>query len=166
MRVGFNPTKNGFVRRRADIWASANSRPGRLAVRGHSVPLGCRPRRMVARRRQNAYRPLLFGCAQELDFGAMGAFETPKGRWAILFDSKLSQTSDPLLGRALGTAELSLKQATRAGDGARLAMLVLHDDETCEYAYGPVHGFSISSSACSLRRYMTGRRGRVGPSSV
>jgi hypothetical protein len=29
---------------------------------------------------------------------------------------------------------------TRAGDGARLAMLVLHDDEKREYAYGPAQG--------------------------
>jgi opacity protein-like surface antigen len=51
---------------------------------------------------------------RNLDFGAMGAFEARKGPWAIVFDSiyiKLSQTSKPLLGGALGTAELSLKQA-------------------------------------------------------
>ena len=29
---------------------------------------------------------------------------------------------------------------TKAGDGARLAMLVLHDDATREYAYGPANG--------------------------
>jgi hypothetical protein len=29
---------------------------------------------------------------------------------------------------------------TMAGDGARLAMLVLHDDAKREYAYGPAHG--------------------------
>jgi hypothetical protein len=29
---------------------------------------------------------------------------------------------------------------TGAGDGARLAMLVLHDDATREYAYGPARG--------------------------
>ena len=29
---------------------------------------------------------------------------------------------------------------TAAGDGARLAMLVLHDDATREYAYGPAQG--------------------------
>jgi hypothetical protein len=29
---------------------------------------------------------------------------------------------------------------TKAGDGARLAMLVLHDDARREYAYGPVQG--------------------------
>jgi hypothetical protein len=29
---------------------------------------------------------------------------------------------------------------TGAGDGARLMMLVLHDDAQREYAYGPAHG--------------------------
>ena len=29
---------------------------------------------------------------------------------------------------------------TGAGDGARLMMLVLHDDAKREYAYGPAHG--------------------------
>ena len=29
---------------------------------------------------------------------------------------------------------------TSAGDGARLAMLVLHDDDKREYAYGPAQG--------------------------
>jgi hypothetical protein len=29
---------------------------------------------------------------------------------------------------------------TQAGDGARLMMLVLHDDATREYAYGPARG--------------------------
>ena len=29
----------------------------------------------------------------------------------------------------------------QAGDGARLAMLVLHDDATRGYAYGPAQGF-------------------------
>ncbi len=29
---------------------------------------------------------------------------------------------------------------TAAGDGARLALLVLHDDATREYAYGPAQG--------------------------
>jgi hypothetical protein len=31
---------------------------------------------------------------------------------------------------------------TKAGDGARLAMLVLHDDATREYAYGPAAGIA------------------------
>jgi hypothetical protein len=29
---------------------------------------------------------------------------------------------------------------TKAGDGARLAMIVLHDDGKREYAYGPAQG--------------------------
>jgi hypothetical protein len=29
---------------------------------------------------------------------------------------------------------------TEAGDGARLALIVLHDDATREYAYGPAQG--------------------------
>jgi len=29
---------------------------------------------------------------------------------------------------------------TKAGDGARLSMLVLHDDAVREYAYGPAQG--------------------------
>jgi phosphoglycolate phosphatase-like HAD superfamily hydrolase len=33
---------------------------------------------------------------------------------------------------------------TKAGDGARLAMLVLHDDATREYAYGPAQGLPES----------------------
>jgi len=50
---------------------------------------------------------------KNLDFGAMGAFEARKGRWAILFDAiyiKLSQKSDPLLGGALGTEDIGVKQ--------------------------------------------------------
>ena len=31
---------------------------------------------------------------------------------------------------------------TKAGDGARLAMLVLHDDVKREYAYGPAPGLT------------------------
>jgi hypothetical protein len=33
---------------------------------------------------------------------------------------------------------------TKAGDGARLAMLLLHDDATREYAYGPAQGLPDS----------------------
>ena len=33
---------------------------------------------------------------------------------------------------------------TRAGDGARLAMLLLHDDAKREYAYGPATGLPAS----------------------
>lgn len=51
---------------------------------------------------------------RNLDFGAMGSFEARKGRWAVIFDSvyvKLSATSEPLLGGALGTARFGMKEA-------------------------------------------------------
>ena len=38
------------------------------------------------------------------------------------------------------TGDQQMLEYTKAGDGARLAMLVLHDDAKREYAYGPAHG--------------------------
>jgi phosphoglycolate phosphatase-like HAD superfamily hydrolase len=38
------------------------------------------------------------------------------------------------------TGDQQMLEYTAAGDGARLAMLVLHDDPTREYAYGPAQG--------------------------
>jgi phosphoglycolate phosphatase-like HAD superfamily hydrolase len=38
------------------------------------------------------------------------------------------------------TGDRQMLEYTKAGDGARLAMIVLHDDATREYAYGPAHG--------------------------
>ena len=38
------------------------------------------------------------------------------------------------------TGDQQMLEYTQAGDGARLAMLVLHDDATREYAYGPAQG--------------------------
>jgi hypothetical protein len=38
---------------------------------------------------------------------------------------------------------------TGAGDGARLMMLVLHDDAQREYAYGPAQGLP-DSKVCTL----------------
>ena len=38
------------------------------------------------------------------------------------------------------TGDQQMLEYTRAGDGARIAMLVLHDDAEREYAYGPAHG--------------------------
>jgi phosphoglycolate phosphatase-like HAD superfamily hydrolase len=40
------------------------------------------------------------------------------------------------------TGDQQMLEYTRAGDGARLAMLVLHDDATREYAYGPAQGLT------------------------
>jgi phosphoglycolate phosphatase-like HAD superfamily hydrolase len=38
------------------------------------------------------------------------------------------------------TGDQQMLEYTKAGDGVRLAMLVLHDDATREYAYGPAQG--------------------------
>jgi phosphoglycolate phosphatase-like HAD superfamily hydrolase len=38
------------------------------------------------------------------------------------------------------TGDRQMLEYTKAGDGARIAMLVLHDDAEREYAYGPAHG--------------------------
>jgi hypothetical protein len=38
------------------------------------------------------------------------------------------------------TGDQQMLEYTKAGDGARLSMLVLHDDATREYAYGPAQG--------------------------
>ncbi len=38
------------------------------------------------------------------------------------------------------TGDKQMLEYTKAGDGARIAMLVLHDDAEREYAYGPAHG--------------------------
>ena len=38
------------------------------------------------------------------------------------------------------TGDQQMLEYTKAGDGARLAMIVLHDDAEREYAYGPATG--------------------------
>ena len=38
------------------------------------------------------------------------------------------------------TGDRQMCEYTKAGDGVRLAMLVLHDDGAREYAYGPAQG--------------------------
>ena len=40
----------------------------------------------------------------------------------------------------LSVTSLVVQKYTKAGDGERLAMLVLHDDATREYSYGPARG--------------------------
>ena len=41
-------------------------------------------------------------------------------------------------GNSIGDKQML--EYTKAGDGARLAMLVFHDDKQREYAYGPAQG--------------------------
>jgi hypothetical protein len=46
----------------------------------------------------------------------------------------------PLAAFGNSTGDQQMLEYTKAGDGARLAMLVLHDDAKREYAYGPAQG--------------------------
>ena len=61
------------------------------------------------------------------------------------------------------TGDRQMLEYTGAGDGARLVMLVLHDDAAREYAYGPARACPTARSAPSRRRCMTKRRRRAGP---
>jgi hypothetical protein len=42
------------------------------------------------------------------------------------------------------TGDRQMLEYTKAGDGARLALLVLHDDAVREYAYGPAQGLPVT----------------------
>jgi phosphoserine phosphatase len=46
----------------------------------------------------------------------------------------------PYVAFGNSTGDRQMLEYTKAGDGARLAMLVLHDDAEREYAYGPAQG--------------------------
>jgi hypothetical protein len=46
----------------------------------------------------------------------------------------------PLAAFGNSTGDRQMLEYTKAGDGARLSMLVLHDDAQREYAYGPAQG--------------------------
>jgi hypothetical protein len=46
----------------------------------------------------------------------------------------------PVAAFGNSTGDRQMLEYTKAGTGARLAMLVLHDDATREYAYGPAQG--------------------------
>ena len=46
----------------------------------------------------------------------------------------------PVMAFGNSTGDQQMLEYTKAGDGARLSMLVLHDDAKREYAYGPAQG--------------------------
>ena len=46
----------------------------------------------------------------------------------------------PVIAFGNSTGDRQMLEYTKAGDGARLALLVLHDDAQREYAYGPAQG--------------------------
>jgi hypothetical protein len=49
-------------------------------------------------------------------------------------------------------------KGAQAGDGARLAMLVLHDDDKREYAYGPAQGLRDTESGTFSDALMAGAK--------
>ncbi len=63
-------------------------------------------------------------------------------------------------GNSIGDREML--EYTGAGDGARLMMLVLHDQQR-EYAYGPAQGLRDTKVALSFPRLATRRRRKVEP---
>jgi phosphoglycolate phosphatase-like HAD superfamily hydrolase len=64
------------------------------------------------------------------------------------------------------TGDQQMLEWTQAGDGARLMMLVLHDDSAREYSYGPANGLPDSKKARSRRRSTTRRSPKAGSSSA
>ena len=61
------------------------------------------------------------------------------------------------------TGDQQMLEYTKAGGGARFSMLLLHDDATREYAYGPAKACRTPRSVRSRRRSTTRRRRRAGP---
>jgi hypothetical protein len=55
---------------------------------------------------------------------------------------EIGQRPHAAFGNSVGDQQML--EYTKAGDGARLAMLVLHDDAKREYAYGPAQGLPDS----------------------
>ena len=55
------------------------------------------------------------------------------------------------------TGDRQMLEYTGAGDGARLSMLVLHDDAAREYAYGPAQGLPDTKTG-TLPRHSTLRQ--------
>jgi len=48
----------------------------------------------------------------------------------------------PFVAFGNATGDKQMLEYAKAGDGARIAMLVLHDDAEREYAYGPAQGLN------------------------
>jgi hypothetical protein len=103
------------------------------------------------------YAEQVYAIPPEQVVGTMGATSfgyDPHGRPFLTKDPKLLLNDDNagkpegihlMIGRrphaAFGNSsgDRQMLEYTKAGDGARLAMLVLHDDEKREYAYGPTN---------------------------
>ena len=64
------------------------------------------------------------------------------------------------------TGDRQMLEYTKAGQGRRLSMLVLHDDTEREYAYGPAEGLPATKVGPLPRRCMTRPRRMGGLSSA
>ena len=64
------------------------------------------------------------------------------------------------------SGDRQMLEYTKAGEGARLAMLVLHDDAKREYAYGPADGLPDSKIGTFTQALATRQRRRAGSSSA
>jgi hypothetical protein len=64
------------------------------------------------------------------------------------------------------TGDRQMLEYTKAGNGARQSMIVLHDDAEREYAYGPRAACPTPELATSPRRSMTKPRRTAGSSSA
>ncbi len=109
-----------------------------------------------------AYAERVYGIPPEQVVGSAGGLSyeyAADGRPMLIKEPKLllndNNAGKPesihlMIGRrptfAIGnsTGDRQMCEYTRAGDGARLAMLVLHDDGEREYAYGPAQGLPDS----------------------
>jgi phosphoglycolate phosphatase-like HAD superfamily hydrolase len=108
------------------------------------------------------YSEQVYGIPPEQVVGSAGAVEFsygPNGKPVLTKLPKLllndndagkAENIHLMIGRrphaAFGnsTGDQQMLEYTKAGGGARLAMLVLHDDEKREYAYGPAEGLRDS----------------------
>ena len=68
----------------------------------------------------------------------------------------------PLAAFGNSAGDQQMLEYTKAGDGARLAMLVLHDDAKREYAYGPAQGLPASKVGTFPQALYSRRRSRAG----
>jgi hypothetical protein len=109
-----------------------------------------------------AYSEGVYGIPPEQVVGSIGgvSYQYDKdGRPVLIKEPKLLLNDDNAgkpegihmeIGRrphfAFGnsTGDRQMCEYTKAGDGARLAMLVLHDDGEREYAYGPAQGLAAT----------------------
>ena len=125
-----------------------------------------------------AYSERVYGIPPEQVVGTMfGRFELRKdGKPVLIKEPKLLLNDDNagkpegihlVIGRrphfAFGNSHRRPADARiyEGGRGARLAMLVLHDDGAREYAYGPAQGLPDTKSAASPRTLRRGEQERL-----